>query len=105
MSPGADAVPAALTLRVGQEHQIRLPSLGTAGYVWTAQATGDSVEVSHTRGSDSPASPGASSDEIIVIRPLSPGSATVRLEQRRPWAVGDDPHDSATIRVTVLPEQ
>jgi len=63
------------------------------------------VEVSHPRGSDSPASPGASSDEIIVIRPLSPGSATVRLEQHRPWAVGDDPHDSATIRVTVLPEQ
>jgi predicted secreted protein len=102
MSPGA--VPEVLTLRVGREHRIHLPSLGTAGYVWTAQVDGDSVEVSHSRGSGHASAPGASSEEIIVIRPLAEGSVTIRLEQRRPWELLDDPHDSATVRVTVLPE-
>ncbi len=105
MNAAADGVPGALTLRVGEEHRVRLRSLGTAGYVWTAEADGSSVQVSHTRSSADAGTPGASSDEIIVIRTLAAGSATVRLEQRRPWALADDPHDSASIQVTVLPEQ
>ena len=103
MTPAEEAVPGALTLRVGQEHQIRLRSLGSAGYIWTAEADGPSVEVTHTRSPGGPAAPGASTDEIIVIRPVCAGSATIRLEQRRPWAVADDPNDSVSIRVTVLP--
>jgi len=103
VTPAEEAVPGALTLRVGQEHQIRLRSLGSAGYIWTAEADGPSVEVTHTRSPGGPAAPGASTDEIIVIRPVSAGSATIRLEQRRPWASAGDPNDSRTIRVTVLP--
>ena len=105
MSSGAAEVPGTLTLRVGQEHQIRLPSLGTAGYIWTAESNGGSVEISHTRGSEKPQHPGGSTDEIIVIHSLTAGSATVRLEQRRPWEVGAEPRQSASIQVTVLPQE
>jgi predicted secreted protein len=104
MSTDDQAIPASVTLRVGEERQVRLPSLGSAGFLWFAEADGSSVELARTRGTDASLAPGASTDEIIIINAVAPGTATIRLTQRRPWEGGDAAHDQARIGVTVLPE-
>jgi predicted secreted protein len=97
------SIPESLSLAVGQQQEIRLRSLGTSGYVWTARSDSECVEVSRTRSRSGAATDavGASLDEIVVVHALSPGRAIVRLEQRRPWAPHDDPQSSAVIEITV----
>jgi predicted secreted protein len=77
-----------VTLRVGEEHPVRLSGLGTAGYRWVAFVEGDAGVVDVVAaGVAAPANEriGTSADELFTIRALRPGATRVRFAQRRPW--------------------
>jgi predicted secreted protein len=92
MSP--DSPHDVVELRVGDEHAVRLPGLGTAGYRWTPQPeAGEGVVEVHAAGAAAPASDavGSSSDELFTIQAIGPGVTVVRFAQRRPWDPSDEP--------------
>jgi predicted secreted protein len=82
--PGSDVV-----LATGEEQRVVLRSLAMAGYRWSASVGGPdagAVTVEVRRGElNTAAKPGVSAPEEVVLRGVHPGSAIVRLEQRRPW--------------------
>jgi predicted secreted protein len=83
-----------VTLRVGEQHPVRLAGLGTAGYHWMASLEGDEgVADVATAGLAEPANTriGTSADELFTIRALRQGTARVRFAQRRPWESADTP--------------
>ena len=45
-------IPASLEMSVGEQRDVELPSLGTAGYVWDAEIVGEGnvIDVHWTRG-------------------------------------------------------
>jgi predicted secreted protein len=96
-----------LTLRVGEEHELRLPGLATAGYQWSCdeEGTGEVLAVSKLpRAQDRPdPSPvGASADEVFRITALHQGTATLRFEQRRRWEKDAPPLNTHLVEVDVL---
>ncbi|MFI6073224.1 protease inhibitor I42 family protein [Actinoplanes sp. NPDC051343] len=93
-----------VTLRVGERATVRLPGLGTVGYRWASDVSGDAVAVSvrpAPREEIDGRPPGASVDEIAVIEGRHPGRATVTLEQRRSWENRPQPQDQQVIEVIV----
>jgi hypothetical protein len=103
-------IPTSLDMSVGQQRDVELPGLGTAGYVWDGDITGngDVIDVHWTRGdpAGSPARPaGQSAPDVVTIRAIGPGQVELQLYQHRSWeppsaAVGR--HD---IVVHVVPNQ
>ncbi|MGC3995051.1 MAG: protease inhibitor I42 family protein [Propionicimonas sp.] len=92
MSTPSPEPPTTLTLAVGEQHELVLPGLGTAGYIWQDAVDGPDgvVAVAWTRGfgGDATAAPrpiGASAPERLAITAVAPGHVTLRLAQRRPW--------------------
>jgi len=83
-----------LRLVVGEQAELTLPGLGTAGYRWSETLSGDAdaVTVRWQRGvSPDEAKPrlaGAGAPERLVLTAIAPGRLTVRLDQRRPWETG-----------------
>jgi predicted secreted protein len=83
--------------------------LGTAGYVWQHELGGDAtaVEVTWRRGplpeGAMTTAVGASAREVATIRALRPGTARLRLEQRRPWEADEPPLHSHDVEVHVAP--
>ena len=81
-------------LTVGEQAELTLPGLGTAGYRWSETLAGDTdaVTVRWQRGFSSdevkPRLAGAGAPERLVLTAIAPGRLTVRLEQRRPWESG-----------------
>ena len=95
-----------LSLAVGESHELALASLGTAGFVWTAELEGDTgvVRVSRRRGPPgSVSAPGRSTPELLRIMADAPGHAVIRLQQARPWESGKKPRASFAINVSILP--
>lgn len=96
-------IPTSLDLSVGEQRDVELPGLGTAGYVWDSDIVGDAdvIEVSWTRG-DPPGSPprpvGESAPEVATIRALQPGTVQLQLYQHRRW----EPPDQAIARHDIL---
>jgi predicted secreted protein len=83
-----------VNLRVGQQHPVRLASLGTAGYRWQPHAEGDAGVATVTdAGFAQPANRriGTSADELFTIEAVSPGVTRVRFVQRRPFEPDDVP--------------
>ena len=81
-------------LAVGEDHRVRLPGLGTAGYRWMAAVEGDEGVVDViAAGVAQPANRriGTSADELFDIRAIGPGVARVRFLQRRPFEPDDVP--------------
>ena len=81
-------VPRRVALRVGEQREIELPSLSTAGYAWGHEFEdgADAVDIEWRRAPLAPGRPvGESAPEIAVLRAKRPGCAHVRLIQRRPW--------------------
>ncbi|AJE04809.1 hypothetical protein GPICK_04310 [Geobacter pickeringii] len=83
-----------MRLAVGETHRLRLTGRGSAGYGWEMSVTGDGEAVRVTKEflplpptlpTGGPLPPGYSRDEEVVITALAPGTATVRLVQRRAW--------------------
>ena len=77
-------------MSVGEERDVELPGLETAGYVWDSAivGAGDVIDVRWTRG-DPPGSPpravGQSAPEVATIRALEPGDVELQLYQHRRW--------------------
>ena len=91
-----------LVLRPGEDHEVVLPSLGSAGYVWQHEVDGDPgvIEVARRRGSQPVGRvAGRATPEVVSIAALAPGTVTIRLRQRRPWESDVEPR--STLRVTV----
>jgi predicted secreted protein len=92
-----------LELAVGESRTVPLRALATAGYSWSVAVDGpdpDAIAVDVQRGDVPPgAPPGRSAPESAVVRALAPGSAFVRLEQRRPWESAGKP--AATVELDV----
>ena len=89
-----DAPSDVVTLRVGEDHPVRLAGLGTAGYQWLALVEGDEGVADVTAaGLAAPANAriGTSADELFTIRAVRPGATRVRFAQRRPWESQDEP--------------
>jgi predicted secreted protein len=87
-----DAGNEVVSLRVGDEHPVRLKGLGTAGYRWVALVEGDEgvADVVDAGVVDLPNRRiGTSADELFTIRALRPGMTSVRFAQRRPWESDD----------------
>jgi predicted secreted protein len=87
-----DAVHEVVELQVGDEHVLRLPGQGTAGYRWAREAVDDdSVAEVSDRQVEEPESEaaGASGSELFRVRALAAGSTRISFAQRRPWE-GDD---------------
>jgi predicted secreted protein len=83
-----------VTLRVGEDHPVRLAGLGTAGYRWMPIVEGDEDVADVTEaGLAEPANKriGTSADELFTIRAMRPGATRVRFVQRRPWESDDTP--------------
>ena len=85
-----DSVPTHLHLSVGEQRGLKLPGLGTAGYIWQHELRGGAgvVDIQWTRGyppGEPPRPVGASAPEIATIRAQRPGTAELTLYQRRHW--------------------
>ena len=101
-------LPAELVIPAGEERRLRLPGLGTAGYVWQAEVEGaaGAVEVAVAPVADAPGRGvgdpvGGSLDEQVTVRGRRPGRVVLRLLQRRPWEQAAPPLREATLQVTV----
>lgn len=94
-----------LRLAVGESRELTLASLGTAGFVWTAELEGDDgvLRVSRRRARPDPAPPGRSTAELLMIEADRPGHAVIRLQQARPWEAGKKPRASFAINVSISP--
>jgi len=83
-----------LRLVVGEQAELTLPGLGTAGYRWSETIDGDAeaVTVQWQRGFSAdeakPRLAGAGAPERLMLTAIAPGRLNVRLEQRRPWESG-----------------
>jgi len=99
--------PSRLELEPGEEREIPLTGLGTAGYTWEHELEGDSeaIEVTWRRGVppgvEPPMPVGASAPEVATIRALRKGHATVHLVHRRPWEKDRPPRRSHKLDVSV----
>ena len=82
-----------VNLSVGDEHEVRLEGLATAGYRWVPAVEDDAV--AEIAGSDvaelANRRIGTSADELFTIRAVGPGATRVRFEQRRPFEAKDVP--------------
>ena len=93
-----------LRLVVGESRELTLASLGTAGFVWTAELEGDDGIVRVTRrraGADRSSPPGRSTAELLMIMAEAPGHAVIRMAQARPWEAGKAPRASFAIDVLI----
>jgi predicted secreted protein len=100
-------LPTELHLGVGDRHELVLPGLGTAGYRWDEDLSGDAdaVAVEWQRGmspEEARGRPiGASAPERLAITAAGPGHVTVHLAQHRPWEKGP-PRAEHTIEIDIV---
>ena len=108
--PDLTGLPDEVTLQIGEEQTLLLPSSAQAGYVWEAETDDEAVVGVSTKfeGADD-AAVGArtfSENERLTLRGLAEGATTVHLVQRRTWEEGVEPISAHTIAVNVAgPEQ
>lgn len=96
-----------IALRPGDEYNVVLGGLGSAGYTWEAEVDGP-PGVLFVRPSPPPPAndPNArlqsfSVDVGFIIEALRPGTAEARFALKRPWEKEQPPLRSVTVRVTV----
>ncbi len=90
---------------VGEEHELRLPGLGAAGYRWMLAPGQEDLSVSARQApapsAENPPPPGASADQVFLVSASKPGEYQVRFEQRRPWERGGQAHQAHTLTLRV----
>jgi predicted secreted protein len=90
---------------VGQEHELRLPGLGAAGYRWSLAPGQEDLPVSArpvpVPPPSTPPAPGASADEGFLVSASQPGEYQLRFEQRRPWERGGSAQQTHTLTLHV----
>jgi len=92
-------LPAELVLRPGESHVLRLPGRGLSGYRWETLVEGSAVEL-HRESSAPGGAPGAAGDELVTLRAVTVGQATVTVLRRRRW--GPAPEADAGLRIAVV---
>jgi predicted secreted protein len=103
--PDLTGLPEEISLKVGEEQDLLLPSRAGAGYVWAAEAEDEAVVEASTKfeGADD-AAVGArafSENERLTLRGRSEGTTRVQLVQRRTWEEGVEPIGAHTLTVNV----
>jgi len=84
------ALPSELGLITGQEATVEIGGAGSAGYLWSLEVGEDSGAIDASVGPKQPLPPsrsepyGGSWPQVLVVRALKPGRATVHLELARP---------------------
>jgi predicted secreted protein len=100
-------IPTCLEMTVGEERNVELPGLGTAGYVWDVEIVGaGAIDVHWIRGDPRgslPCPPGQSAPEVASIRAVAPGDDELRLYQHRRWESATQAIARHYIRVHVAP--
>jgi predicted secreted protein len=103
--PDLTGLPDEISLEIGEEQTLLLPSRAQAGYVWEAEADDEGVVELSTEfeGADD-AAVGArtfSENERLTLRGLAEGTTTVRLVQRRTWEERVEPISAHALAVNV----
>lgn len=103
-------IPTKIDLGIDKTYTLRLPGLGTAGYLWTHEVieNGDLVDVSEMTVEDLQpdvgdlsTSVGSSRDEVFTIRALKAGHSAIRFVQKRPWESNQPPLKEYILEVDV----
>jgi predicted secreted protein len=105
--PAMDDLPGKVTVTVGDQAVVHLPSLAAAGYKWEAAADDPAIVETSLRFEDaSPAGAGSppafGAHELLVLRGRTVGSTRVRCLQRRSWEAAE-PSAEHTVTVDVVP--
>jgi len=103
--PDLTSLPGEISLQIGEEQTLLLPSSAQAGYVWEADVDDEAVVEASTKfeGADD-AAVGArtfSENERLTLKGLAEGETSVQLVQRRTWEEGVKPIAAHTIAVNV----
>jgi len=103
--PDLTGLPDEVSLQIGEEQTLLLPSSAQAGYVWEAESDDEAVVAVSTKfeGADD-AAVGArtfSENERLTLRGLAEGTTTVRLVQRRTWEERVEPISAHALAVNV----
>jgi predicted secreted protein len=103
--PDLTGLPDEVSLQIGEEQTLLLPSSAQAGYVWEAESDDEAVVAVSTKfeGADD-AAVGArtfSENERLTLKGLAEGETSVQLVQRRTWEEGVKPIAAHTIAVNV----
>jgi predicted secreted protein len=104
--PDLTSLPDEISLQIGEEQSLLLPSSAQAGYVWEAKTDDEAVVETSTKfeGADD-AAVGArtfSENERLTLKGLAEGETSVHLVQRRTWEEGVKPIAAHTIAVNVV---
>jgi|SRR5205085_12344325 len=101
-----DELPTKLTLSVGQERTIKLPSAAGAGYRWHARVDDERTVEADARfaaaETTAEGKPVFSAHELLTLHARNPGTARVTCTQRRGWEDETAALASQTITVTVV---
>jgi predicted secreted protein len=92
--------PGELVLRPGESHVLRLPGRGLSGYRWEPAVEGSAVEI-HRESSASGGAPGAAGDELVTLRAVTIGRATVTVVRRRRWGPPGEAAEAETVRIDI----
>lgn len=97
------ALPEQITVRVGEERVLHLPSASGAGYGWSVYVEGDAdaVRVTELDADRAGRPPGESAEHVFRLSPIRPGRTILRFEQRRPWERDAPARETREVEVTV----
>jgi predicted secreted protein len=100
-------LPATVTLRVGEDVTLHLPSLAGAGYRWEATVDDESVTDAQTQFDDAVTSrtgrASFSENELLTVHGRRVGTTRVHCVQRRGWERGTAPVAEYSLTVNVVP--
>ena len=103
--PEPPELPDEISLQVGEEQTLLLPSRAAAGYVWEAKADDEAVVEASTKfedaGAKGAARPKFGENELLTLRGRAEGRTAVRLVQRRTWEEGVAPIAAHALTVNV----
>jgi len=103
--PDQNDLPDEITLALGGEQTLLLPSSAGAGYVWEATVDDEAVVEVSTKFEDAAAKgaakPKFGENELLTLRGRAEGRTAVRLVQRRTWEEGVAPIAAHALTVNV----
>ena len=107
--PDQTGLPDEITLALGGEQTLLLPSSAGAGYIWEAAVDDEAVVEASTKfedaGAKSVARPKFGENELLTLRGRAEGRTAVRLVQRRTWEEGVAPIAAHALTVNVAAAQ
>ena len=103
--PDQTGLPDEITVALGGEQTLLLPSSAGAGYTWEAAVDDEAVVEASTRfedaGAKGAARPKFGENELLTLRGRAEGRTAVRLVQRRTWEEGVAPIAAHALTVNV----